>query len=1030
MKTVALKLLLAGILVAVLISSANARVWRIQPDGLGDAATIQAGVDAAVAGDSVVLTAGTYTGVGNRDVSFMGKAITVTSYSGAASTIIDCGGFGRAFAFQNAEYNTSVLSHVTIQNGFAALGGAVYCSDAAPTIEHCVFIHNNGAWGAAIHMSGFPLPWEPTIRSCRFEENEAEYSGGGLHVEDLFALYVYDSEFINNDGGLRGGAIESISSTVDLTNCTLNGNYVEEQGGAVFCISGTVFVWNCTLDGNGGPGVDGGAFYCDGGSIDTRGGVLSNNTGVNGGAVYGKQSSVWLQVFDIENNSAENGGGVYLDGGNLLVMESRFEGNVANGTHGNRSGGAVHSANAGVDIEYSEFTSNYAQEGGAVFVSGGFGAYFIDNSFTGNGGPTNYAGGAIVAYNTTSTIENNTFVGNESSEGGAIKCFGPSLGMRNNTFDSNRGRDWGGAVYCSGPTGDISFNTFTGNAGGWGGGIYLNATQMEIHDNTFENNSGYGGGIYCEVTYPAVEIRSNTFVGNSGSGIICEWGGSPTIIQNTFHNNSGSRGGAILCGWDADPHVIHNDIYENTATYGGGVAIGFDAHPVLEDNLIYLNSANYGGGVSCEWDSRPQVKNNTLSENSATVTGGNFYSEGASPLLENNIIAFSGAGEGVACAEESYGVPTFVCCDVYGNAGGDALCGNDGGGNISLDPDFCGALGSHDYTLAVASPCAPTNNTCGVLIGALPAACRLDYAQECPADLHVPPFSTVQSISMVGFRIKNEASIPATFSYNVTAEGPATLVDKGNPLALAGTTPLLDPGATFYPPEAALLIPAINEYVQQTVTYNVDADGYTQSLNSCETVLTIEPPVAVTIADFTADAVDVGVALEWDVEADEAFNGFALFRSGDRADPSEAIQVGGLIAADARRYVDNSVEPGRTYFYVLHVEYADGVQTLSDRIEVKTRSYATGLTQNYPNPFNPSTRIPYTLERPAQVTLTIYDVSGRRVRTLVDRVDGAGRHEREWDGRDDTGNEVASGVYFIRLTVAERAFTTRAVLLR
>jgi hypothetical protein len=67
-------------------------VWRIQPDGLGDATTIQAGVDAAVAGDSVVLTAGTYTGVGNRDVSFMGKAITVTSYSGAASTIIDCGG--------------------------------------------------------------------------------------------------------------------------------------------------------------------------------------------------------------------------------------------------------------------------------------------------------------------------------------------------------------------------------------------------------------------------------------------------------------------------------------------------------------------------------------------------------------------------------------------------------------------------------------------------------------------------------------------------------------------------------------------------------------------------------------------------------------------------------------------------------------------------------------------------------------------------------------------------------------------------
>lgn len=89
-----------------------------------------------------------------------------------------------------------------------------------------------------------------------------------------------------------------------------------------------------------------------------------------------------------------------------------------------------------------------------------------------------------------------------------------------------------------------------------------------------------------------------------------------------------------------------------------------------------------------------------------------------------------------------------------------------------------------------------------------------------------------------------------------------------------------------------------------------------------------------------------------------------------------------------------------------------------------------GLAQNYPNPFNAGTVIPYTLETGGPMELSIYDVRGRRVLTLVNGVQSPGRHEVPWDGTDDRGRAVASGMYFYRLTAGELAVTRPMVLLK
>jgi len=90
------------------------------------------------------------------------------------------------------------------------------------------------------------------------------------------------------------------------------------------------------------------------------------------------------------------------------------------------------------------------------------------------------------------------------------------------------------------------------------------------------------------------------------------------------------------------------------------------------------------------------------------------------------------------------------------------------------------------------------------------------------------------------------------------------------------------------------------------------------------------------------------------------------------------------------------------------------------------------LRQNRPNPFNPETWIGYAVpgDRPEAVTIRIYAASGRLVRTLVSRSVNPGHHEARWDGRDDRGRPMASGVYLYRAEVGPTVLTRKMTLLR
>jgi flagellar hook assembly protein FlgD len=119
---------------------------------------------------------------------------------------------------------------------------------------------------------------------------------------------------------------------------------------------------------------------------------------------------------------------------------------------------------------------------------------------------------------------------------------------------------------------------------------------------------------------------------------------------------------------------------------------------------------------------------------------------------------------------------------------------------------------------------------------------------------------------------------------------------------------------------------------------------------------------------------------------------------------------------------ETAIQQGRAYI----------IGPLSTTVSGAEAVTPTALTlgQNYPNPFNPSTTIAFDLPQRGELQLEVFDVRGRVVRTLMSGVQTQGPHTVHWDGRDDNGRGVASGVYFYRLTTPSGTQTRKMHLVR
>ncbi|MCD6187313.1 MAG: hypothetical protein J7K09_04025, partial [Desulfuromusa sp.] len=204
----------------------------------GDFNTIAEAITAAAAtGDDILVLPGVYEETG---LSFLGKAVNLHSSEGARRTIIDCEKNGQAFVIDSGETAATIIDGFTIQNGYAANGGAVVISNnSSPTIRNCIFRNNSATnQGGVFYLDNA----SPTLSNCLFYGNSAGYYGGVSESHGTSNVTITNCTFAHNTAS-DGGAFEAFGSNSTYTvsnsifwgNSALNGSQISwyEQDGII-----------------------------------------------------------------------------------------------------------------------------------------------------------------------------------------------------------------------------------------------------------------------------------------------------------------------------------------------------------------------------------------------------------------------------------------------------------------------------------------------------------------------------------------------------------------------------------------------------------------------------------------------------------------------------------------------------------------------------------------------------------------------------------------------------------------------------
>jgi predicted outer membrane repeat protein len=626
-------------LILFVYATAEAKTIYVDDDGPADFDNIQAAIDDSNDGDTIIVNPGTYTGDGNRDISYNGKAITFRSEDPndpniVAATIIDCNGTEeephRGFLFNSGEEANSVLAGLTITNGYAKYGGGIYCEASRPTITNCTLVANSarlsrydGSGGGIscrfCSMKGPSLPGMAT---------DPIPSDGAINVSTTVNLMWSPGLFAESHDVYFGTSspppfvCNQTSTTFDPGTLTTGTTYywrvdeINKLGKTV----GTL--WTFTTGGpptppqppppstQPPPPQPAGAIEeqsspqvlsetnLPGPAIKNC--IIIGNFANEGGGMYTQNSRPILSDCTFSDNDADEGGGMFTERSNPALLNCAFIGNSS------FLGGGLLCEDGNTMLTNCSFSENSSHYGGGVFNSYDSNTTLTDCIFNDNS--VYFSGGGI--YNDEScrsNLTNCTFKGNS-------------------TYFQHMFFEGGGGIYNLHATSNLIDCTFIGNTSYRGGGMLnLSHTDMSLTGCVFIENSadGYGGGLYS--ANPNTILTDCIFSNNSAGG------------SGDLFDSAGNGGGMYNL---ADSASLNRCMFNgNSALLGGGIYNGMYSTTTLTNCLFSGNSAEsqysgpliiyppvygYGGGIYDGYGGT-KVINCSFNENRATGEGGAIW---------------------------------------------------------------------------------------------------------------------------------------------------------------------------------------------------------------------------------------------------------------------------------------------------------------------------------------------------------------------------------------------------------------------
>jgi hypothetical protein len=537
--------------------------------------------------------------------------------------------------------------------------------------------------------------------------------------------------------------------------------------------------------------------------------------------------------------------------------------------------------------------------------------------------------------------------------------------------------------------------------------------NCEIHSNSVGGTIDYGlgGAIYADGC--AVDIRDNYIHGNAATqgGGICLRACSGVVSGNTIENNTLNSspqprvGGGIAVFESIGLTLAGNVITGNTlVSEGAGVYVENSTGVTVAGGAMSGNSASFSGGGAAIKGSEAVIDGVDFEGNTSGAIGGAVSSTASSDLTVKNAKVMSNTaliGGGLYAASGEIFVRHSLFAQNHGTSTGGAM--------------VISAISSGDVTGntldANLSPAAG-----GVLFGSSPIGAYNNIVAN----------TTGPGIAASG--------TPPNLSYNLVWNNSGGDYAGCAPgIGSLSADPLfVDPLTDDY--HLALHSPAIDAGIPGPLFEDPDGSRGDMGIYGWHDLVMAQPsyPKNLSAALEGGDA-----RLTWNRNPEPDIASYAVYGAlNEDFVPSPANFVALVAAADSTVILDPPADS--LYYRICAVDtdgYAGGFSdpaffSTATSIPHEPARYEFALYQNVPNPFNPSTRISYELPARSAVALRVYDVDGRIVRTVVDAEQGPGSFSVEWNGWNDRGHPVASGVYFYRLEAGTRVETRKMVFLK